>query len=159
MKIATRLAGLILTAGLLISFPAIAQSPPSSGIDRSIAANVGDPATFKSFLNSLKEAVQKHDAPAVAAMVSYPITVNPRTNTAMRIRTPEAFVASYDKIITPHIADVISKQKYEALFVNYQGAMLGSGEVWIAGICKDKECQQSEIKVKTIQNTAGKTLK
>ena len=156
MKIPARLAGLILTAGLFIPFPAVAQSPPSSGIDRSIAANVGDPTTFKSFLNSLKQAVQKHDAPAVAAMVSYPITVNPRTNTAMRIHTPEAFVVSYDKIITPHIAEVISKQKYEALFVNYQGAMFGPGEVWVAGICKDKGCKQTDIRIKTIQNTSGR---
>ena len=89
-------------------------------------------------------------------MVSFPITINPHTKTMMRIATPKAFVASYDKIVTPHIADVIEKQKYENLFVNYQGAMLGSGEIWIAGICKDKACTQSDIRIKTIQNTAGK---
>jgi hypothetical protein len=35
--------------------------------------------------------------------------------------------------------------------------MFGTGEIWIAGICKDKECKQSDIKIKTIQNTAGKS--
>lgn len=138
------------------SSEAVAPAPSASAIDQSIAANVGDPAKFRQFVTALKQDVQEHDAAAVAALISYPITINPRTKHAMRIRTPGAFISSYDSIITPHIAHVIERQKYEDLFVNYQGAMFGSGEIWIAGICKDKQCKQTEIKVKTIQNTSPK---
>ncbi|MBS1798587.1 MAG: hypothetical protein JSS95_02045 [Acidobacteria bacterium] len=135
--------------------------PPAQGqnshadIEKSIAANISDPAKFQAFFADLKQAVQRHDAAAVAELVSYPITINPRTRSAKRIRTPKAFTAGYDRIITPHIADVIENQKYEGLFVNSRGAMLGSGEVWIGGICKDKQCKQTDIRIITIQNTSG----
>jgi hypothetical protein len=137
--------------------PAPPSAPTNSATDQSIAANVGDPAKFRELMTSLQQAVQKHDASAVAALVSYPMDINPHTKKVLHIRTPEAFVAQYDSIITPHVAEVVAKQKYDKLFVNYQGAMLGDGELWIAGICKDKDCKQSEIKIRTIQNTGGKT--
>lgn len=157
MKLRTALSSFILLGALLLSAGIVLAQTGSSSLDKSIADNVGDPAKFQTFFASLKQAVEKRDAAAVAAMVSYPITVNPRTKATITIRTPQSFIARYDKIITPHIGEVITKQKYENLFVNYQGAMLGSGEIWIAGICKDKACKQSEIKIRTIQNTAGKS--
>jgi hypothetical protein len=132
-----------------------APAPTISGNDQPIATNVGDPARFREVMASLQQSVQKHDASAVAALISYPIDINPHTKKVLHIRTPEAFAAQYDSIITPHIAEVIAKQKYDDLFVNYQGAMLGTGEVWIAGVCKDKACKQTEIKIRTIQNTDG----
>jgi hypothetical protein len=131
--------------------------PDTTAIDQSVSANLGDPTKLREIIATLKQAVNRHDAAVVAAMVSYPITVNPHTPNAIRIRTPQDFVASYDKIVTPHIAKVVEDQKYEELFVNYQGAMFGTGELWLAGICKDKKCEQTDIKIKTIQNTSGKT--
>lgn len=134
-----------------------ASTASTASMDKSIADNVGDPAKFRETMTTLQQAVQKHDAPAVAALVSYPININPHTKQVLHIRTSAAFIAQYDSIVTPHIADVLQKQKYEDLFVNYQGAMFGSGEVWIAGICKDKACKQVDIRIRTIQNTAGKS--
>ena len=122
-------------------------------IDKSIDINIGDHVKFQQVMSGLQHAVAKHDAAAVATLVSYPITINPRTKQAMSIRTPQAFIANYDKIITPPIANVIEKQKYEDLFVNYKGAMFGLGEVWIIGICRDKTCKQTDIKIMTIQST------
>jgi len=157
MKIRTGLALLIVHIAVLLLPARIATAQGNHPeMDKSISDNIGDPAKFQAVLTGLKQAVSKHDAAAVADLVSYPITINPRTKTALPVRTSQIFISHYDQIVTPHIADVIQKQKYEDLFVNYQGAMLGSGEVWIAGICKDKTCKQVDIKVKTIQNTAGK---
>jgi len=158
MKIRPGLTHLIVFAGILVLPAAIAGAQDSHpDVDKSISNNVGDPAKFQAVFTGLKQAVQQHDASSVAALVSYPITINPRTKQAISVRTSQTFIARYDQIVTPHIADVIEKQKYEDLFVNDQGAMLGSGEVWIAGICKDKACKQVDIKVRTIQNTAGKS--
>ena len=106
-------------------------------------------------MTTLQQAVKTHDAQTVAGLVSYPIDINPRTKKTLHIATPEAFIAQYDSIITPHIAEVITKQKYDALFVNYQGAMFGNGELWIAGICRDKACTHTDIRINAIQNTAG----
>ncbi|MBS1820442.1 MAG: hypothetical protein JST61_00460 [Acidobacteria bacterium] len=145
---------LLVCALLLPSASALAQATRAE-TDRYIATNIGDPVQFQIFFADLKQAVQKHDAATVAALVSYPITINPRTKSAKRIRSAKAFIAGYDSIVTPHIAEVIEKQKYENLFVNYRGAMFGSGEVWVIGVCKDKECKQRDIRIETIQNTSG----
>lgn len=156
MKFRVRLAAGI-AAALIALLPVATLAQSRTDIDKAIETNIGDPVKVHETFTQLQQAVAKHDAAAVAALVSYPITINPRTNKAMRIRTPEAFAASYDKIVTPHIAKVVEDQKYEQLFVNYQGAMFGSGEIWLTGICKDKQCKQTEIRVKTIQNTSGKS--
>ena len=70
------------------------------------------------------------------------------------LNNPKSFIKNYDNIITPDIAAVIENQKYEALFVNYQGAMFGEGEVWITGKCVDNTCKHPDVKIGTIQSTA-----
>jgi hypothetical protein len=133
-----------------------AHQPDTTAIDQSVATNIGDPAKLHEVMATLQQAARNHDAAAVAALVSYPITIDPHTPHAVTIRTPQAFIARYDQIVTPQIAQVIENQKYEDIFVNGQGAMLGDGEVWISGICKDSSCKQVDIRIRTIQNTAGK---
>jgi hypothetical protein len=152
MKIRTQLATLIVLTSLLIS-PATAQS---TDIDKSIDTMLGDHTHSKvqRLVSDLQQAVAKHDPAAVAALVHYPIKINPGSK-PLTIRTPRAFIARYDRIITPAIAAVIQKQKYEDLFVNYRGAMLGNGEVWITSHCLDKACKQTDIKIGTIQSTAN----
>jgi hypothetical protein len=145
-----------------IEKPAAAPAPvkthqgDTAAIDSSISANVGAPAKVREVITALQDAVRQHNAEAVAALVSYPITINPQKPDALIIRDPKSFIDHYNQIITSHIADIIENQKYEALFVNYQGAMLGNGEIWISGICRDKTCNQTDIKIRTIQNTSGK---
>ena len=53
----------------------------------------------------------------------------------------------------------ITAQKWQDLFVNYQGIMIGNGQVWINGICKDDKCAAFDVKVVTIQSTADITPK
>ena len=136
--------------------PAPIHQPTAAEIDTAVAANIGEPAELRETISALQQAVQRHDAAAVAALVNYPITVDPRTPSALRIRTPQEFIAAYDRIVTPHLADIITGQQYDKLFVNYQGAMFGDGELWLSGSCRDEDCRQTDIKIRTIQNTDGK---
>jgi hypothetical protein len=144
-----------LTLLLALLTPTLAQSP--SQLDKqnkSIDTLIGDHSKVQRLVTDLQQAVAKHDRTAVAALVHYPIKINPGDHPAS-IRTPQAFIAAYDTIITPAIAAVIQNQKYEDLFVNYQGAMFGDGEVWIMEFCPDKSCKQPEIKIATIQTTTN----
>ena len=153
MIIRTQLASLILIAGALL-LPTIcaAQTPTPTVLDKSIDLSVGDHVKVHNLLTQLQAAVAKHDAPAVAALVHYPIKVNPGKK-PFTIKNEKEFVKDYDRIITPDIASAIYKQKYDNLFVNSEGAMIGDGEVWITGFCRDKTCKQSDIKIGTIQDT------
>ena len=154
MKFRTQLASLIVLTGILAA-PALAQNTKAD-VDKSIDTMLGDHthSEVQHLLTDLQQAVAKHDAPAVAALVHYPIKINPGTK-PFTIRTPQAFIAHYDRIITPAIATAIQRQKYEDLFVNYKGAMFGNGEVWITSTCIDKACKQTDIKIGTIQSTAN----
>lgn len=155
MTIRTQLAGLMLIAGVLLSptLPAAQTSSPAlTALDKSIDLSVGDHVKVQQILTELQAAVAKHNAPRVAALVHYPIKVNPGKK-PFTIKNEKAFIKDYDNIITPDIQTAIFKQKYENLFVNSQGAMIGDGEVWISGFCRDKSCKQSDIKISTIQDT------
>ena len=156
MTIPTRLSTLILIACALLSQTlATAQTSPASptaALDKSIDLSVGDHTKVRQILLALQQAVAKHNAPAVAALVHYPIKVNPG-NRPFTVKNEKAFINDYDRIITQDIQAAIFKQKYENLFVNSQGAMIGDGEVWITGFCRDKSCKQSDIKIGTIQDT------
>jgi hypothetical protein len=158
MTIRTQLASIILIVGALLppTLPATQTTPTSqpslTALDKSIDLSVGDHIKVHAILTQLQRAVASHNAPAVAALIHYPIKVNPGKK-PFTIKNEKAFIKDYDSIITHDIQDVILKQKYEDLFVNSQGAMIGDGEVWITGFCLDKSCKQSDIKIGTIQDT------
>jgi hypothetical protein len=154
MTIRTQLATLILLAAALLSPAARAAQTPPSPLDKSIDLSVGDHVKVQHLLVTLQQAVAQHDAATVASLVHYPIKVNPGKH-PITIKNPKAFIKDYDRIITHDISDVILKQKYDALFANSQGVMLGDGEVWITGFCLDKNCRNSDIKIGTIQDTVN----
>jgi hypothetical protein len=153
MTIRTQLTSLILTVVALFPFTAqAAQTSTPTALDKSIDLSVGDHVKVRNILTQLQQAVAKHDATAVADLVHYPIKVNPGKH-PFTVKNERAFIKDYDGIITHDIQDAILKQKYENLFVNSEGAMIGDGEVWITGFCRDKSCRQSDIKIGTIQDT------
>jgi hypothetical protein len=155
MTIRTQLTSLILIAGILLQ-PTLTTAQTSTttltALDKSIDLSVGDHVKVQQLLTQLQQAVAKHNAAVVAALVHYPIKVNPGKK-PFTVKNEKAFIKDYDGIITPDIQDAILKQKYENLFVNSQGAMIGGGEVWITSFCRDKTCKQSDIKIGTIQDT------
>ena len=153
MTMSIHLARLFLTAAVLVATTsAPAQPLTPTDHDKSIDLSVGDHTKVRQILTALQQAVAKHNPAAVAALVHYPIKVNPG-NRPFTIKNEKAFINDYDRIITHDIQDAIFKQTYDNLFVNSEGAMIGDGEVWITGFCRDKTCKQSDIKIGTIQDT------
>jgi hypothetical protein len=152
MTARTQLATLILLASAIFS-PTLgpAQTGPTD-LDKSIDLSVGNHVKVQTLLTDLQRSVSQHNTAAVAALVHYPIKVNPGKH-PITIKNAKAFIKDYDHIITADIAAAIYKQKYDALFVNSQGVMIGDGEVWITGFCLDKNCKNSDIKIGTIQDT------
>jgi alpha-beta hydrolase superfamily lysophospholipase len=154
MPLRSQCASLILFAGALV-LPALASSQANlADLNKSIDLDLGDHTKVQHLLTDLQQSVASHNAAAVAALVHYPIKVNPGKRPFV-VKSPKAFIADYDRIITQDISEAILKQKYDALFVNSQGAMLGEGEVWITSFCLDKGCTKSDIKIGTIQNTTN----
>ncbi len=119
----------------------------------SVQRLLGDSAEYRHVITAFQAAVQAHDAAGVAALVSYPITVRVG-GTSRTIKTPQKFIARYDSIITPAIAAAVQGQAYDSMMVNSKGVMLGQGEVWFNGTCRDAKCTTSTVRVIAIQSSS-----
>ncbi|WP_156087574.1 hypothetical protein [Lysobacter sp. Root667] len=135
------------------SVPAAPASDEGSAqVNQSIEEVLGDPAIYEPAIRAFQKAVAARDAAAVARMVDYPFSAT-ADGKPTKIKDAAAFVAAYDKIVTPAIAKVVSEQKYAELAVSGKGVMFGNGEAWINGICKDNECKAVDVRVVAIQST------
>lgn len=94
-------------------------------------AGIDDPAAFHTFFVKLQQAVAKNDKKAVASMISYPLKVNTNGKT-YTFQTPARFIAKYDSIMTPKVKRTLGYAIEEDLFANWQGVMVGSGQLWIS---------------------------
>ncbi len=97
----------------------------------------------RAFLAGLKAAVQGADKDKVAAMVQYPLRVNLEKG-SRTVRTRSEFVKDYDRLVTPTVRKAIETQAPECLFANYQGVMIGNGQVWF------EEQQDGALRIKAL---------
>ncbi|RKH74776.1 hypothetical protein D7W81_00170 [Corallococcus aberystwythensis] len=140
------------------SSPALAVVPPDAGtgedtaaVNARIQSVLGEPAKYQQAFVSFQKAVAARDAKAVAALAAYPFTA---TVGGRKVKLPDAaaFMRHYDAIVTPAIANVITRQRYADLFVNADGVMFGQGEAWLNGICRDAACKDFDVRVIAIQS-------
>ena len=129
--------------------PADASADAEGGARERITKLLGDAAPYESVFNELQRSVAAGDRAAVAGLMRYPVRVT-IAGKNQKVVDAAAFQRDYDRIVTPALAKLIAEQKFDTLFVNWQGVMLGQGEVWINGTCLDKECTKSDVKVNNI---------
>ena len=118
-----------------------------AGSGRFAVAGVKD-AEVHAFFLKFKAAVINHDVKKVASMASYPLMVNGKFAASNRL----SFISHYDVIFTPKVVGAIKHQTYQKLWSNYEGVMIGDGEVWFGGICSDQSCSKYEIKILSVNN-------
>ncbi len=101
----------------------------------------------KPFLAAIQNTVARNDSKALAQMIRFPVRLNRPAGRSATIRNSREFMAHYPKFVTDNWRKAVLRQKYEDLFVNWQGVMIGRGEIWFSGVCKDKSCSRSELKI------------
>lgn len=147
-----RLVALFIAIALLGATPALAQS--EADMDARIDSVLGDHAAFHDALIALQDAIAAGDAEAVAEYIPIDTAMN-IDGEEVTYASPEEFISIYEDIVTPEIADAVAAQSYETLFVNQLGVMIGSGEVWLGGICRDEACSSFDVKITAIQSVAN----
>jgi len=136
---------------LAIALPASAQSSPDTqACQGSTVDLLGADVAKKSraFLADLQQAVSSGNRSKVAAMVSYPLLVihgGRRTH----VKTKAAFLSSYGTIFDEHVRKAVAQQTSKCLFGNYQGAMIGNGELWFS------EQANGTMKIISVNPSAG----
>jgi hypothetical protein len=85
------------------------------------------------FLAALQAAVAQDNRGQVADMVAFPLDVNV-SGARVTVPSKQEFIDSYTEIIDPQVKAAILAQTADGLFVNYQGVMIGRGEVWFGAV-------------------------
>ena len=132
--------------------PALAQD-----FDAAVRELFGDdPARYRAVVEGFQAAVRDGDGAAAAGFVDYPIEVEVDGEERI-VRDAADFAAHFEAIVTPEIAAAVADEPLADMMVNYQGVMLGRGEVWVSGVCADAACADPVVKVIAIQPVAEET--
>ena len=85
-------------------------------------AGISDPAGLRAFIRDLQRAVRDDNRSAVASMVHL---------SALDLASAEAFDARYEELMSEQVRAALAGADLKHLWRNYQGVMLGHGELWI----------------------------
>jgi hypothetical protein len=112
--------------------PVPPRATPAPAADRFAVAGLTEKEA-SDFLAALQAAVAQENRGQVADLVAFPLAVNGGV-AQVTISSKQEFIDSYAQIITPDVKAAILAQTVDGLFVNWQGVMIGSGEVWFGGV-------------------------
>ena len=115
------------------------------------AANSAAPAApYGQFLSRLQAAVRAGNKGAVVRLVDLPLRVN-FAGGARTYRDRRSIERDFDRIFTPRVRQAIFDQRADRLFTNYQGAMIGDGEVWFDQTCPNASCSPAgPVRIRSI---------
>lgn len=97
-----------------------------------------DAPAFETFFQEFQSAVVKEDHQAVAGLVSYPLRIHGAGDDKL-IESRKEFLARYDECLNENVVQAVISQKFGDLFVNYQGCMIGDGQVWFTAVATEKD--------------------
>ena len=122
-----------LCAGALLASGLLWAADRRSEVERRLENVAGmEPASTGQFLADLQAAVRSADAEAVAGMVHLPIVVCLDSQPTL-VETEAQFCTRFLDIINERVRKAVAAQKFDDLFVRYNGCMIGSGEIWFNG--------------------------
>ena len=97
------------------------------------------------FVNKLKNATKAEDKEWISSVIAYPVLVILENGERTQIKDKFDFIKNYDTIFHANIKDAILKQEIGDLFFNWQGLMVGHGQVWIWEEAKEKDIREFRI--------------
>lgn len=102
--------------------------------------------SVQQFLDDLQHSVAADDRAHVVGMVHFPIRITV-AGKPLTLRSKDQLLKYYDVAFDSKVKGFIAKQKFSALFCNWQGIMIGRGEIWI-----NSTGNSSRLKIVTINN-------
>tara|TARA_R110000868_G_scaffold226249_3_gene478823 strand:- start:1666 stop:2127 length:462 start_codon:yes stop_codon:yes gene_type:complete len=102
--------------------------------NRFAVAGIGDPQQVQIFFERIQRDVRVGDRKNLAEIINYPLNFFDDKGRHVKVRSARDFKLNYEKIFTKTVREVILRQKYSDLFVNYQGVMIGRGVIWFGKV-------------------------
>jgi len=105
---------------------------------------------YRQFLSRLQTAMRGRNKGAVVRLVDLPLRVN-FAGGARTYRDRRSIERDFDRIFTARVRQAILDQRADRLFTNYQGAMIGDGEVWFDQTCPNASCSPAgPVRIRSI---------
>ncbi|MWV43708.1 hypothetical protein GRF59_08665 [Paenibacillus sp. HJL G12] len=120
-----------------VDTPEHSQTPSNGGNPYEVAG-IDNPDKFKETFESVQKAVSAGNKEQVAGYILYPLRVN-ENGKSKSYKDKSEFIADYDHIMTDSVKKALADQKLNTLFVNYQGVMVGNGEIWFGASTEAKD--------------------
>jgi hypothetical protein len=100
-------------------------------------------------LQALKEAANSMAPDPIAPYIEYPFTARSAAGNIV-VKSIKGLRRVFPRIFTDRVRSAILTQNLDDAFSNYQGVMIGNGQVWIAEVCRDQECRDKKYIIRTI---------
>jgi hypothetical protein len=123
---------LMLVCGLFAPYAALAQQSNKYAV-----AGIDDATAAEKFFLDLQTIVAKDDRQAVANAINYPITVKVKGR-RVKLRSKAELLRQYAVVFNQQVKQALAKQQASDLFVNYQGVMIGNGQIWFNQLPNNK---------------------
>lgn len=109
---------------------------------------------FLRFDRSLRSALEKRDAAALALVVDLPLTLNYADGSHVSLNDAATLQLRFDEAFPPALRKIVLAQKPEALFCKYDGLMYGNGELW-ANLVGDSKAQRLRVVAVNLPDSAA----
>jgi hypothetical protein len=116
---------------LVIAFAALCAMADENQ-DFSMAVTQSD----KAFFQQIKKAIATNDFGWLSTAVSYPLDVQ-LTNKVLHLANEADFQKNAGTIVTEQLKSVVKEQSADSLFKNWEGVMVGRGQIWFTRIGED----------------------
>ena len=120
------------TVNLMADDPGISYlqgTAKTKATNRYEVAGIDDAAAFEAMFTIVQGLVKKDDKSQVAQYMLYPIHAS-IDGKKTKINNETDFVKHYDQIFNEKVKQALIQQDVNKTFVNYQGVMVGDGEIW-----------------------------
>jgi hypothetical protein len=87
----------------------------------------------KAFFEQIRNSILTDDIDWLAKSVAYPIVLRPAGN-EIAVRNKHDLKKRSKLILNEHLKSVVRTQSPDTLFKNWQGVMIGDGEIWYSKI-------------------------
>jgi hypothetical protein len=137
----------LLVAGALLAAPGTVATAMAAENVHETNTGLTD-AEVRKFFTELQRAASTRDVRGMAALTKFPLRVNGKVS----VKNRREFIVNYRKIIKKRVRLAVEKQRYETLFSNYQGVMIGDGELWFARVCDQPACTTQSPRIVAVNN-------
>jgi hypothetical protein len=121
-----------------------ADTAPMQPSNKYEVTGIQDAAAAEKFFGDLQAAVAKDDRSKVASMINYPLFVQ-ISGRKVKLQKSADVLKQYDVVFNHRVKEAVAQQKVEELFVNWQGVMIGNGEIWFNQLSNSKKVRITAI--------------